>query len=605
GFEGGFMVYKNMAADSGKVAFLPYPGGAIKTNRPGNVRVEIAVNSMDIPAIVDLDGDGDLDVLTYDQPGSRIEYHKNVCKDFYGHSDSLIYRFEEACWGHVMENGSANAMILNIACKDGVAEQLHAGSSLLALDLDGDGDKDLLSGDVGYDNMIQLTNGGTAAHADMVSQTTQFPASNPIHIDIFPAAYHLDFDNDQKRDLMVAPNNTFDYENTRSAWWYKNTGTDAAPVFTYYENDLLQSEMMDVGSGAAPLLYDYNGDGKTDLLAGNFGVYQYGQHQPALAVINNQGSPQAPSFTYIAEDILYLPSGSAPGIAPALGDLDGDGDPDLLLGKANGMLDYYQNFSFNPSSVFPTFIPGTVGFQGIDVGQYAVPQLIDVDGDSLTDLLVGEKDGNINYFRNTGSAASPAFTLISETWGGVQVAAGQFQPGHSAPCLYRYKDTTHLLVGAESGRIFHYVIPEGGLEGNFTLKSTQFGGIDAGKRSVPTLADLDGDSLPDLVVGNYSGGMALYMGVSTATTRSEVPSISLSMKVFPNPAKGFAEIRTDFHPYPVTATLSDLRGAVQLRTDVPAGRGLLSLQGITPGYYQVSLRDSRGVFLGAQGLMVE
>ncbi|TAE62044.1 MAG: VCBS repeat-containing protein, partial [Bacteroidetes bacterium] len=103
GFDGGFIVYKNMAADSGEVAFLPYPGGAIKTNRPGNVRVEIAVNSMDIPAIVDLDGDGDLDVLTYDQPGSRIEYHKNVCKDFYGHSDSLIYRFEEACWGHVME----------------------------------------------------------------------------------------------------------------------------------------------------------------------------------------------------------------------------------------------------------------------------------------------------------------------------------------------------------------------------------------------------------------------------------------------------------------------------------------------------------------------
>ena len=72
--------------------------------------------------------------------------------------------------------------------------------------------------------------------------------------------------------------------------------------------------------------------------------------------------------------------------SPQLVDVDSDGDLDLIGGEFNGTIQYYQN---DGNGVF-TSINGTNNpFNGIDVGNYSTPQLIDIDGDGNLDLICG------------------------------------------------------------------------------------------------------------------------------------------------------------------------------------------------------------------------
>ena len=75
-------------------------------------QVLIATNA-DYPAIVDLDGDGDLDILTFGVLGTFIEKHRNLSVERFGHRDSLVFEKTDPCWGRVAESEENNAMYLD------------------------------------------------------------------------------------------------------------------------------------------------------------------------------------------------------------------------------------------------------------------------------------------------------------------------------------------------------------------------------------------------------------------------------------------------------------------------------------------------------------
>ena len=196
------------------------------------------VSQFDLPAIADIDNDGDLDILCFCLGCESVEFNRNYSMENYGTCDSLEYVIENKCWGEFAEDVFNNNINLGVTCKTGKtgvnAEELKhpGGSSMLALDMDGDQDKELVISNIASNEMDLLINGGDINNASMVTVAPNFPGnSSKVDISVFPAAYYLDVDNDGLKDLIAAPNTTGSVRNFNSAWYYKNEGLVNAPVF--------------------------------------------------------------------------------------------------------------------------------------------------------------------------------------------------------------------------------------------------------------------------------------------------------------------------------------------------------------------------------------
>ena len=571
----------------------------ISTIREG-ITDPLLVSPTDLPAISDIDLDGDLDILSFDMAGSFVEYHQNRSKELYGHSDSLNFVRVDACWGGFIEALSDNTVQLNVLCKNGGSQGaasggFHAGSSLLALDLDGDQDKDLMIGDVSFSNMIVLTNGGDSLFAEMISQTHSFPASLPISINIFPAAFFVDVNGDDKRDLLVAPNSQTNSEDAMGSWYYRNTGTDSDPIFSYIQDDFLQEEMIDVGSGSKPLILDYNGDGLQDLIIANDGSYSSGNFQSAIYLFQNTGTPNLPEFQLVTKDMGSLSLLNYQGhVFPALADLDGDNDLDMILGKANGTLDYFENISASPTDIFPIFNRLQTDYLGIDVGNRATPTLFDLNSDSLPDLIIAEQNNNLNYWEHSGSPSSMDFSFVTDSLGKLDISSSNNDAGAFIPQFIFIHDTLNLFLGLKNGHIARYnnITPTSA----FILSDSMLGHIDVGRQAAPALNDMNADGKMDLIVGNQAGGLNLFWGSdSMAVNIDREIHHRVKINIFPNPSSGEIIIQpTKFVDVLAEFRLLDYSGREVFYLSKPPIQTSIQLPNIASGLYVATGRTVDG-----------
>jgi len=478
------------------------------------------VSSVDIPDINDIDGDGDLDILNFNSSGGYVEYFLNESQELGWGCDSLQYVFRDNCWGRFYESGVTEVIDLSNNIDSCAAwpgwtppttqGPRHAGSTLLSLDMDNDNDRELLLGDLSFKNINLLTNGGSADTAWMVSQEVFFPQNSTfINIDIFPAAFYEDMNNDGKKDLLAAPNIEGNAAN-KAAWYYQNTGTASNPIFTYQQNNFLVEEMIDLGTGAAPALVDLNGDGLLDLVVGNNQEFISVNSQVSyLNYYQNIGTTNQPIFKFTQGDFANLQQYNLERLVPTFGDLDNDGDQDLMIGTADGMLIYCVN---QGSAAAPSFPSISANYAAIDVGQNAVPQLVDADRDNDLDLVVGERNGNTNYFENTGTATTPTFssTATTETFGWIDTKLPGLFEGNSAPHLVDIDGTYHFFLGNESGELWHYDNVDGNLLGTFNRVHTVLDSIDEGEESIWAVSDIDNNNTLDFLVGNKRGGLGFF-----------------------------------------------------------------------------------------------
>lgn len=462
--NGGLAVYRN----DGNADTLIF---TLMTNKLesdyGNGLINIYVSPTDLPAIMDVDGDSDMDIVTFSLFGTSAEYHQNQSFDLYGNADSMIMVLADPCWGNFEEDPSTVAVNLDVSCKGGVytpptqsaAAAAHSGFTMLGLDIDGDNDQDLVLSNVSFNTMNILINDGDASSAHMGSQDLTFPANfnstDPINFYTFPAAFIADVNNDGKTDLISTPyqeNNGHDHQ---GCYLYTNASSTDYDL-TFVKNNFLQDEMIDLGTGAYPVFFDYDQDGLLDLMVGNRGYFvSTGTYSSQIAFYRNTGTATEPQFTLQTRDVSNISNLGLGNVIPTFGDLDGDGDFDMLVGDADGLVHLFSNSAGvgNPCSFSLT----TPGFQGIDIsGQYASPFLFDVDGDQLLDLIIGERNGNLNFYRNDGTANSPQFVLDDTNWGGVDMRRNGLSFGYSTPFLFEDDGEIQMLVGSESGVIDLY-----------------------------------------------------------------------------------------------------------------------------------------------------
>jgi hypothetical protein len=404
-------------------------------------------------------------------------------------------------------------------------------------------------------------------------------------------------DNDGKRDLIVTPNYKSLSHNFQGVWWYKNIGTDAAPVFAFQKPDLFQDRMIDVGEGAYPVLFDHNSDGLMDLIVANYGYYQFGGVYPSkLALFENTGSATSPAFTLVDDDYEDLSiSGIGAAMYPAFGDLDGDGDKDMYIGDLQGRLHYFTNVSTGPVADFQLTQPQdtSIGGSVIDVGQFATPQLFDVDDDGLLDLLVGERNGNVNYLRNVGTAGQREWSLTNDSLGAVVVSEWWNVTGYSVPHMYLNDlGDRELLVGSEVGWLYHYDGIEGNLNGVFNLTDSMWQDVREGERTAVTLYDFNEDGYRDAIIGNFRGGVGFWknsFGVGVAEVEAVAPD---AFVLAPNPAMDQADLILQ-QAASADARVSLVNDLGQVVRTVPVRNRRISLpvNGLPAGIYLVRLQD--------------
>ncbi len=611
----GFAVYRNTSGTDGPSFVLS--DDMVGSNYVPTISPNLYVSNVDLPGIADIDGDGDLDILTFSIWGNVLEYHKNLSMELYGHCDSLVYEVRSRCWGDFQVAISSNQITLDMACPfnvpnpeapaphpdpgTGQPERAHSGSTTLPLDLNGDGLTDLILGDFETPFITALINGGNSGHAHMSSADSAFPASNPVALEQFLGCFHLDIDGDGRRDLVVAPNSPSSSADIKGIWYYRNTGTDAAPDFQFMQDDLFQGQMLDFGSGARPVLFDHNGDGLMDLVVANEGYFQPdGTYKGALALLQNNGTATSPSFELVTTDYAGLGAlGLGAGLHPAFGDVDGDGRPDMILGDLAGNLRLFKNVGTGPVAQFQQ-VGGLLTDDGggvIDVGANATPQLFDLDGDGTLELVVGERSGNLNLYRNTGSPTAPQWHLETENLGAVRVNEYWNNTGYSVPFLYRDVDGQAVLVaGSESGGLHRYTNINGNISGAWTLADSLWHGLRDGARTAAVLHDFLGTGELALVVGNYRGGLSFWATDELAGPGTGIgQAASIPFTLWPNPASTTVELR--WHA-PLHGSLDykvmDASGkAVRIGTTGGA-TAHIGLQDLAPGLYVVQLATATG-----------
>lgn len=577
-----------------------------------DLRSNIYVDSYGLPVIDDIDGDGDLDILSLNILSTYFDFYKNVQVEAGLPKDSMAPLRWKACWGSMGVSFFKNDADLGLSCEYIFRHSAaHFGSTICILDEDGDGDMDLLHGDVGYNTLALFKNGRKEFNyfADTIIATdTAFPSYNtPADMSTWPAAAYIDLDKDGRRDLYFGANETKSSGNINVGGWYKNNGTDAKPRFNFVSNNFWGKDLWDIGCESAPAFFDFDRDGDRDLVIGTgWDKRQSKDSSYALYLYRNDGTDTLPNYLLVDTNWLNLLNYHVAPAIPAFGDMNGDGQPDILIGNQSGRLLYFE---YGPGG----FVYKTDFFDSIDVGLYSAPAIADLDEDGRNDLLIGDLFGTLHFYKANLSAVYPRFSLVTDTFAGIFTNYSTYDSvngtwyteteGRAAPT---FADLNHdgkldMVVGSKHGELYVYLDIRSSLNTTalrtdsiwFDGNSQKFGPVSTGKNTIPAIYTLDGDTMPDFLIGNIGGGLGFYGSKKQAPRLYNIgmgstPSVQSSfLSVYPNPAGTWLNLYISGNILPERYKIISAAGQFVREGTVRGHQTLLDISSLPPGFYVV------------------
>jgi hypothetical protein len=417
------------------------------------------------PTLVDIDGDADLDA-------------------FIGHGlgDTIFFENTGSPAAPAFAAGAVNPF--------GLAPVGFAASPSFG-DFDSDGDLDGLFGHAAGTLVLFENTGSTSAPAFATPVTSP---SNLYDLGDRSSPTLVDYDADGDLDLFVG-------RAAQATALLVNVGGPGAPFFYGAYSNRLGND----GLNTTPEFFDLDGDGDLDALVG--------RSDPNVVLVRNFGTPTTARF--VPADAAN-PFGLGVG-RPALADIDVDGDLDAFLGRSDGQTLFYANTGSPAEAAFAAPLTGPFGLA--DVGNSARPAFADLDGDGDLDALVGNSAGASIWLANTGTAAAPAFAApVTNPFGLTSVNF------YSAPALADVDLDGDLdaLIGDRDGNTQFFANTGGATAPAFAAPTANpFGLSRVGRNAIPTFADVDGDGDVDGFVGDRRGRIFFFETVSVTTGACE------------------------------------------------------------------------------------
>ncbi len=369
----------------------------------------------------------------------------------------------------------------------------HGANTMALVDYDDDGDLDLFWGDFFEAGLLLFENTGSCQVPRLRQEPVRFPPDAPLLTSGYNAPAFSDLDGDGRLDLVMGVlGGSYDPIKTTIANLHYLTRT-ATGGWTHRTSQLLA--MIEVGSETIPSVVDLDQDGDLDLVVANK-IEPIERATSRIYWYENIGSSRSPAFRMRSP----LPIGGRYHLAPGWGDLDGDGRLDALIGSYGARVAWYRG----TGSL--TWAEADSALVTITRGSNTTPTLGDLDGDGDLDLLIGEATGTLNFYRNDGTPTAPRFVLVSDTFDEIDVGR------RSAPTLADVDGDgdLDLLVGSDDQGLTLFRNRGNRLAATFVADSAWR--VEVPILSAPAFGDLDGDGRPDLVIGTSAGGLLYFKG---------------------------------------------------------------------------------------------
>ncbi|TAF75264.1 MAG: T9SS C-terminal target domain-containing protein [Bacteroidetes bacterium] len=552
---------------------LPFEGQFANQNTKVNVGI------LEIPSVVDIENDGDIDIVVYDfLSGEALNFYRNLSIDKYNDCTHLEYEKYIACWGKFRVTSNCSNLITPIvSCLGTNAKNTmraeHLNASVTIYDINGDGLKDVLLGDVSCTNLVALTNSGTNLSGVMQIASSNYPPQYPVTVPTMPIVSIEDVDGDNLKDMIVTPNASpvdYNFDNTKSIQFYKNVGNTTLPSFQFQQNNFLQDKTIDLGYNLYPSLADIDADGDLDLVCGSERRQQAGGlYYATLILFRNTGTKLEPKFNLENYDYQGLSSLSYLSIKPNFIDINNDKKMDMyFLVRENSNItsikyilnvaDTNQAFSYPIANIQTIVLPNNPSLKEVDT-----PVFHDISTDGLVDLLyIKGNFGPLIYYKNIGTAVSPSFAIQTYTipnttetgilFGGIDYNI-DFRNYSGTITKLKSTDTPILITTDANGKIRMYpnFINE---QNNFITKDSilllnTLNGLNypfrLSAQSAFATGDLFGNGTLAFVVGEAGGGMRLFVNKDSKPIEIKPTFVGINteknivnklVSVFPNPA---------------------------------------------------------------------
>ena len=225
-------------------------------------------------------------------------------------------------------------------------------------------------------------------------------------------------------------------------------------------------------------------------------------------------------------DSIFSPSGVTLKAfsAPAFGDLDSDGDYDLVLGSIDDKADYFKNVTVQPPSSFSkdTSMLYSIYAGGIQFTNADYPSLNDLDNDNDLDLVIGGYNGLL-YYQNVGDSLHAVWQKVDS------IFTNSVNPQIGSDARQAFADLDKdgdldllvgigesLLGGPTPGLTFGFRNTGSPINPIFVRDDNLVAGIpDVGLNSYPAMADLDNDNDYDLLIGRDLNTLVYYKNTGT------------------------------------------------------------------------------------------